>query len=140
MIRVPSPLDDETEGYVFETMECGLAVHKEIGPGFGEVIYENAFRVELAARKIPFECQKTVVVTYRGTPVGSHRLDLIVRGRVVVEVKAVRAPEKVHAAQVLAYLKSSRLPVGLLMNFGGATLREGIRRIILSSPRSHAPV
>ena len=132
MIRVPSPLDDETEAYVFETMECGFAVHKEIGPGYGELIYENAFCVELADRKIPFECQKTVVVTYRGKPVGSHRLDLVVRGRVVVEVKAVKTLERVHNAQVLAYLKSSRLPVGLLMNFGGATLKEGLRRIILS--------
>ena len=130
MIRVPSPLDDETEAYVFETMECGFEVHKAIGPGYGEPIYENAFRIELLARKIPFECQKSFVVKYRDKPVGTHRLDLIVRGRVVVELKAVKMLQRVHEAQVLAYLKASQLPVGLLMNFGGATLKEGLRRII----------
>ena len=130
MIRVPSPLDDETEAYVFKTMECGFEVHKAIGPGYGEPIYENAFRVELLERKIPFECQKSFVVKYRDKPVGVHRLDLIVRARVVVELKAVKALERVHEAQVLAYLKASQLPVGLLMNFGGATLKEGLRRII----------
>ena len=61
MIRVPSPLDDETEKYVFETMDCGFAVHKALGPGFGESIYRNAFCVELRAREIPFECEKPFV-------------------------------------------------------------------------------
>jgi GxxExxY protein len=131
MIRVPSPLDDETEAYVFETMACGFAVHRAIGPGYGESIYKNAFCVELLARKILFECEKPFVVKYRDKPVGTHRLDLIVRGRVVVELKAVKMLKRVHEGQVLAYLKASRLPVALLMNFGGATLKEGLRRIVL---------
>ena len=62
---------------------------------------------------------------------GRHRVDLIVRGRVVVELKAVKMLKCVHEAQTLAYLKSSKLPVALLMNFGGATLKEGLRRIVL---------
>ena len=131
MIRVPSPLDDETEKYVFETMACGFAVHKAIGPGYGEKIYKNAFCVELLARQIPFECEKSFVVKYRDKPVGTHRLDLIVRGRVAVELKAVKRLKRVHEAQVLAYLKASGLRVALLMNFGGATLKEGLRRIVL---------
>ena len=131
MIRVPSPLDDETEKYVFETMACGFAVHKAIGPGYGESIYKNAFCLELIARNIPFECEKSFVVTYRDRPVGTHRLDLIVRDRVVVELKAVKTLKRVHGAQVLAYLKASHLPVGLLMNFGGATLKEGLKRFVL---------
>ncbi len=131
MLRVISPLDDETEGYVLESMECGFAVHKAMGPGYGESIYRNAFSVELLARRIPFDCEKVFVVKYRGRPVGMHRLDLIVRGRVVIELKAVKALDRAHEAQLLAYLKASRLPVGLLMNFGGATLKEGLRRIIL---------
>ena len=65
MIRLPSRLDDETEAAVFETMECGFAVHKAIGPGYGEPIYRNAFCLELLARKISFECEKPFVVTYR---------------------------------------------------------------------------
>lgn len=131
MIRVPSRLDDETEKYVFETMACGFAVHKVIGPGYGESIYANAFCVELLARKIPFEREKPFVVKYRDRPVGTHRLDLIVRERIVVELKAVKMLKRVHEAQVLAYLKASRLPIALLMNFGGATLKEGLRRIVL---------
>jgi len=131
MIRIPSPLDDETEKYVFETMACGFAVHKAIGPGYGESIYRNAFCIELLGRKIPFESEKPFVIRYRDRPVGTHRLDLIVRGRVVVELKAVKMLKRVHEAQVLAYLKASRLPVALLMNFGGATLKEGLKRIVL---------
>lgn len=61
---------------------------------------------------------------------GTHRLDLVVKGRIVVELKAVKMLRRVHEAQVIAYLKASRLPVALLMNFGGATLKEGLRRIV----------
>lgn len=131
MIRLPSRLDDETEEYVFERMECGFAVHKAIGPGYGESIYKNAFCVELLARKIPLECEKPFIVKYRDRPVGTHHLDLIVRDRVLVELKAVKMLKRVHEAQVLAYLKASKLPIALLMNFGGATLKEGLKRIVL---------
>lgn len=130
MIRLPSRLDDETEKYIFETMACGFAVHKAIGPGFGEPIYKNAFCVELLARRIPFETEKRFSVKYRDKPVGTHKLDLIVRERVVVELKAVKMLKRVHEAQVIAYLKASGLRVALLMNFGGATLKEGLRRIV----------
>ena len=131
MIRVPSPLDEQTEKYVKETMDCGYAVHKALGPGFLEPTYRNAFCVELLAQQIPFECEKSITVRYRDRPVATHRLDLVVRGCIVVELKAVKVLKRVHEAQVLAYLKASRLPVGLLMNFGGATLKEGFRRIVL---------
>ena len=131
MIRVTSPLDLQTEKYVKETMDCGYAVHKALGPGFLEPAYRNAFSLELSAQSIPFECEKSITVQYRGRPVALHRLDLIVRGCVLVELKAVKMLMAVHEAQVLAYLKASRLPVGLLMNFGGATLKEGFKRIVL---------
>jgi len=131
MIRVPSPLDEQTEKYVKETIDCGYAVHKALGPGFLEPTYRNAFCVELLAQQIPFECEKSITVRYRDRPVATHRLDLVVRGCVVVELKAAKMLKRVHEAQVLAYLKASRLPVGLLMNFGGSTLKEGFRRIVL---------
>jgi iron complex transport system substrate-binding protein len=86
--------------------------------------------LELEAQKIPFECEKPYVVKYRDRPVSTHRIDLIVRNRVIIELKAVRVLERVHEAQILAYLKVSQLPAGLLMNFGGATLKEGIRRVV----------
>jgi GxxExxY protein len=137
MIRVPSPLDEQTEQYLKQTMDCGFAVHKALGPGFFEPTYQNAFCLELTAQNIPFECQKTVTVYYRDRPVAVHRLDLVVRGCIVVEVKAVKALKKVHEAQVLAYLKASQIPVGLLMNFGGPLLKDGLRRIVLSSAHAN---
>ena len=131
MIKLPSRLDDETEACITEAMDCGFAVHKAIGPGFGESLYQNAFCVELLERKIPFETEKRFVVRYREKPIGAHYLDLIVRERVIVELKAVKRLKRVHEAQVLAYLKASKLRVALLMNFGGATLKEGLQRIVL---------
>jgi GxxExxY protein len=131
MLRVISPLDEQTEKCIDEAMDCGFAVHRALGPGFGESIYKNAFCVELLARQIPFECEKSFVIRHRDRPVGTHRLDLIVRERVVIELKAVKMLKRVHEAQVLAYLKASKLPVALLMNFGGATLKERLKRVVL---------
>jgi GxxExxY protein len=71
MIKVPSPLDDQTEKYLKETMDCGFAVHKALGPGFFESAYHNTFCVELAEQKIPFERKKNITVRYRGRPVPS---------------------------------------------------------------------
>jgi GxxExxY protein len=131
MIRVPSPLDEQTEKFIKQTIDCGYSIHKALGPGFLERAYTNAFCIELLAQQIPIETEKSVTLLYRGRPVAVHRLDLVVRGCILVELKAVKALKRVHEAQVLAYLKASKLPVGLLMNFGGAKLKEGFRRIIL---------
>jgi GxxExxY protein len=68
-------------------MDCGYAVHKALGPGFLEPTCKNAFCLELAAQNIPFECEKSVTVRYRDRPVAAHRLDLVVRGCVIVELK-----------------------------------------------------
>ena len=131
MLRTNSWLDDQTEGYVAETIDCGFVVHHELGPGYQEQLYANAMFIELAARGIPFECEKVFTIKYRERPVGRHWLDLVVRGCIVVEIKAVKAPERVHQAQLMAYLKASQLRVGLLMNFGCATFKEGIQRIVM---------
>ena len=133
MLRVRSPLDDETERCITEAMDCGFAVHRALGPGFPESTYRNAFCLELAAQKIPFECEKPFVVKYRNRPVSTHRIDLIVRNRLIIELKAVRMLERIHESQLLSYLKVSQLPAGLLMNFGGATLKEGIQRVVSRS-------
>ena len=73
MIRLPTRLDDETEKQVFEAMACGFAVHRAIGPGYGESIYMNAFCIELLSRSIPFDREKSFVVKYQDRPVGTHR-------------------------------------------------------------------
>jgi len=129
MIR-NSALDQSTEENVSILIDCGVTIHRVLGPGFVEPVYRNAFCLELECRHIPFECEKQIVVKYRDAPVGLHKIDLIVHRSIIVELKAVSSIEPVHVAQVLSYLKATGLRVGLLMNFSGATLRDGLRRII----------
>ena len=121
-------------GYEFEALsgriiEAAIAVHKALGPGFLETIYENALRVALNHRQIPYESQKEVAVAFEGEEVGLHRLDLLVQAEIVVELKAVKALEDIHFAQVKSYLKATGLHVGLLMNFNSPTLI--VKRIVL---------
>ncbi len=108
---------------------AAILVHRELGPGYAESTYENALAIELEHRAIPFERQVRIDIAYRGVIVGDHRLDLLVEGCLVVELKAVESLSSAHLAQVLAYLKSTSLQLGLILNFGRATLREGIRRV-----------
>jgi GxxExxY protein len=131
MIRIHSSLDSATEEYVAEVVDCGFVIHRDVGPGYMEPLYANAMGVELRLRGIPFEREKVVAVRYRDEPVGIHRLDFVVRNCIVVELKAVKALEPVHQAQLMAYMKASQIRVGLLMNFCGATFKEGIKRVVL---------
>ena len=121
-------------GHDFEPLsgriiEAAIHVHKELGPGFLESIYESAMKVALRHRGIVHEAQKEVTVVFEGEEVGVHRLDLLVGGEIVVELKAVKALEPIHFAQVKSYLKATGLHVGLLMNFFAPTLV--IKRIVL---------
>ena len=106
---------------------AAVEVHRALGPGFLEAVYEEALSLELESRKIPYERQRLVRVYYRGSTVGVHKIDLITEGKVVVELKAVKAIEDVHLAITLSYLKATNLPVGLIINFAEATLR--VRRV-----------
>ena len=120
-------------GHTFEALsgqiiEAAIGVHRELGPGFLESIYESALRVALRRRGIVYESQKEVTVVFENEEVGVHRLDLLVGGEIVVELKAIKALEDVHFAQVRSYLKATRLHVGLLMNFNSATLI--VKRIV----------
>ena len=131
MIRTYTNLDDTTEANVAELVDCGFVIHRAIGPGYLEPLYSNAMSVELRARRIPFEREKVFAVKYRDEAVGIHRLDFVVRDCIVIELKAVKVLEPVHHAQLMAYMKASGIRVGLLMNFCGATFKEGIKRIVL---------
>ena len=131
MIRLPTRLSEALEKEVERTIGCGIRVHQTLGPGFIETVYRNAFRLELDAASIPFECEKSIVIRYRGAPIATHRVDLIVSDQIIVELKAVSCIERVHVAQVLSYLKATGLQIGLLMNFNAPTLPSGLRRIVL---------
>ncbi len=109
---------------------AAIEVHRELGPGMLESIYQNAMQMELAARGIAFEAQKPIPVLYKGQRLSNDlRLDLIVANEVIVEIKSVAAIQAVHAAQLLSYLRLTRLSVGLLLNFNAATLKQGIKRV-----------
>jgi len=111
---------------------AAIEVHRHLGPGFLESVYEEALCVELGLREIPFDRQQPIGVEYKGHSVGQGRLDLLVRGKLLVELKAVDRLAPIHTAQVISYLKATRLHLGLLINFNVPLLKDGIRRIIWS--------
>ena len=111
-----------------QVIAAAIEVHKRLGPGFLESIYEEALWLELFDRGIPFESQKRITVFYGDRPVGDHVLDLLVAGRLVVELKAVKQLEDIFYAQVRSYLRATGVEVGLLLNFSSRTL--DIKRIV----------
>jgi len=116
-----------------EIIGAAIEVHRELGPGLLESAYEQSLAHELALRDIPFELQKTVPVTYKGVKLDcGFRLDLLVAGLVVVEIKAVKELAPIHQAQVLTYLKLSGCKLGLLLNFNVRVMRSGIKRLVLN--------
>jgi GxxExxY protein len=105
-----------------EIIGAAITVHTALGPGFLESIYEEALCIELTIRKIPFERQRIVIITYRDRPIGEHRLDLMVAGRVVVELKATKDLDPVHYSIVRSYMKATNVVSGLLLNFAAMPL------------------
>ena len=105
-----------------QILGAAIEVHRELGPGFLESIYEEALCIALDELKIPFERQKPVDILFRGKLVGEHRLDLFVASEVVVELKAIKAIEDVHFAVVRSYMKSLNTPTGLILNFASMPL------------------
>jgi GxxExxY protein len=111
---------------------AGIEVHRELGPGLLESAYQRALAHELRLRGIPFEEQKLCPITYKDLVIDdAYRLDFLVGGLVVVELKAVDTLLEVHDAQVLTYLKFSHCHVGLLLNFRSTILTRGLRRLAL---------
>ena len=106
---------------------AAIEVHRELGPGFLESIYENALAIELRARQISFQRQLTVPVLYRGAEVGLHRLDLFVFDQVLVELKAIARIEDIHFVVARSYLRAIGTEHGLLLNFAKPTLE--IKRV-----------
>ena len=111
---------------------AAIEVHREIGPGLLESVYQDCMAHELALRKIPFESQKEVTVCYKGTRIASDlRADFIVDDQVVLELKAVDAILPVHRAQILTYMRLTGCVVGLLANFNVELLKKGLERFVV---------
>src|SRR4051812_2186247 len=104
MLRIQSPLPDDLEQLAHAVIGCSVEVHRGLGPGLLEAIYARALSIELAVRAIPFEAERSFPVHYRGELLCHQRLDLLVAGQLVVEVKSVEHLGSIHVAQVLSYL------------------------------------
>jgi len=101
---------------------AAIEVHRELGPGFLETVYEQALAVEFALRGIAFVRQKSIPLFYRDHQIGEHRIDFLVEDKIVVELKAIESLEKVHFAIVRSYLKATGLSDGLILNFSSMPL------------------
>ena len=115
---------------VSRVMDCAFAVHWHLGPGFKEKIYERALCLELDSRGLSFECEKAIDVVYREWRIPGQRVDLIVESSVLVEIKNVPRLRPLHRSQVLSYLKTMDLRIGLLINFNCGVLKDGFRRVV----------
>ena len=107
---------------------AAIEVHRELGPGFLEGIYEEALKIELSEQSMHCDSQKEIKIEYLGVEIGVHRLDLLVEKKIIVELKAVKELTDIHFAQLRSYLKAAGLRVGLLLNFAKPTLE--IRRVV----------
>jgi len=121
------PLKDTTERII----SCAIEVHSTLGPGLLENVYEEALEYEFRLRNIQYERQKEIGLKYKGKDIGKHRIDYLVENEVIVELKAVETMNKIYEAQLLTYLKAMHKRVGLLINFNGERLKDGIKRLII---------
>jgi GxxExxY protein len=110
---------------------CAIEVHRHLGPGLLESVYESALCLELKSVGLPFTRQVGVPVYYKGELIAEHRPDLVVKQEVVVEIKSVEHFNPVFLAQMLTYLRITGLHVGSILNFNRPVMTEGVRRVSL---------
>ena len=111
-------------------MDCAFAVHRALGPGFKEKIYQRATCPELDARGLKFECEKAIEVRFKEWRIPGQKIDLLVEQFVLVEMKVVPKLRPLHTAQVVSYLKTLDLQIGLLINFNVTVLKDGFKRVV----------
>jgi GxxExxY protein len=131
MLRIGTRLSDELEELIHRTIGCCIAVHRALGPGLRERVYTGAIGLEMQAEGIAFEREKRYPVFYRDHLLCEQRVDIVVERQLVLEIKSVEQLASVHRGQVLSYLRVSKLPVGLLVNFNVGALPHGLRRVVL---------
>jgi GxxExxY protein len=114
-----------------EIIAAAIAVHRELGPGLLEAVYEEWLSHELTSRNVVFERQKPIPVVYKGAKLDcGYRADIVVLGRIIVEIKAIASIAPVHDAVMLTYLRLSGCKIGLLINFYSPVLKDGIKRYV----------
>ena len=135
MLTKHADLPPEQEAIVATVIGCAINVHRTLGPGFKERIYHTALRLEFESQGVSYESEKPIEVKYRQWKIPGQKVDLIVAGIVLVEVKAVPRLRVIHRCQVQSYLKTTGLPIGLLMNFNARLLKHGLQRVTPLGPR-----
>lgn len=110
---------------------CAIEVHRALGPGLLEKVYEEAMCIELGMAGLRYEHQKEIPVLYKGRQIGNQRLDLLVEDQLVIELKSVKEIDPLFQAQLLGYLRLGGYPLGLLINFNVKLLKQGIKRFII---------
>jgi GxxExxY protein len=130
-VSVPQWEKEEADGLSRVIVGAAIEVHRWLGPGLLESAYEECLCRELVLRDIPFVRQTELPLDYKGIKLDcGYRLDLVVKGLVIVELKTVDSFEPIHEAQLLTYLKLRRLWLGLLINFNVPLLKDGIKRLV----------
>lgn len=131
-IKSYEPIPEATEEFARAVIGCAITVHRILGPGFKEPIYQRALCLELDSQGISYESEKRVSVRYKQWEIPGHRLDLLVGGCLIVELKVDSTLKKLYRRQVLSYLKATDLRLGLLINFNLEILKDdGIKRVVL---------
>ena len=121
----------ELEEIASVAVDCGFHIHKDLGPGLLESVYEAVLASSLSQKGLVIERQKIIPIEYNGLVLAEgFRADLVIEGRVPIEVKSTERNAAVHAKQLLTYLRLMKQPSGLLMNFGCETFREGLKRVV----------
>ena len=121
--------DSELTGKI---IGCAMEVHRILGNGFQEKIYQRALAIEMTYQGISFSQEHEMNIIYKGTHIGTRRVDFFVEGRIMLEIKAVIKLEDVHLAQAINYIEIYRLPIGLLINFGSRSLE--FKRVMKPKP------
>jgi GxxExxY protein len=118
------------EEFARTAVDCGFAIHKELGPGLLESVHEAILADSLNRAGLFVERQKPLPISFQGVQINEgYRVDLLVEGCLIVEIKSVERIAPVHGKQLLAYLRLAQQPLRLLMNFGGETFKEGVKRV-----------
>jgi GxxExxY protein len=121
-------MDEERDKLTEKIIGCAFSVSNILGSGFLEKVYENALMLELKAAGLPCEQQKPIPVSFRGNIVGDYYADILVVGEVILEIKAAKAIDDSHQAQLINYLKATGIHKGLILNFG--TPKLGVKRLV----------
>ena len=111
-------------------LDCAMQVHRNLGPGFKEIIYQRAYCLELDAHGLKFQTEVPIFVKYKSWQIAGQRIDLIVEGVVLIEIKSVPKIRRIHRCQVVSYLRTLDLRLGLILNFNCELMRDGIRRVV----------